>query len=144
MNEFDQFVKHELRAKHYARYTDDFVIVSENKTYLEGLLPKIQSFLEMRLRLSLHPDKVHIRTYRQGIDFLGYVCLPGYIIVRTKTRRRIFKKLRKRIKKFKTGLVSEETVRASLTSYLGVLSHAAAHEHAENLKNHFWYGMSEN
>src|SRR3989338_9127200 len=31
MNEFDQFVKHRLQVKNYARYTDDFVIVSDKK-----------------------------------------------------------------------------------------------------------------
>ena len=31
MNEFDQFVKHELRAEYYIRYADDFVIFSPNR-----------------------------------------------------------------------------------------------------------------
>ena len=36
MNEFDQFVKHELRVKYYVRYTDDFAIVSDNQYTLRG------------------------------------------------------------------------------------------------------------
>jgi len=36
MNEFDQFVKHELRVKYYVRYTDDFVIASDNEYTLRG------------------------------------------------------------------------------------------------------------
>ena len=31
MNEFDQFVKRELKVKYYIRYADDFVILSEEK-----------------------------------------------------------------------------------------------------------------
>lgn len=141
MNEFDQFVKHELRVKYYARYTDDFVIVADNRAVLEQLLPRIAEFLDTQLALTLHPNKIHIRTYRQGIDFLGYVCLPHRTIVRAKTRRRIFKKMRKRVEKFKTGATSEDTVRASFTSYLGVLSHADAHEYEENFKNDFYFRM---
>ncbi len=73
MNELDQFVKHVLQVKNYARYTDDFVILANNREYLETLIPKIENFLKTRLALSLHPNKVSIRSYRQGVDFLGYV-----------------------------------------------------------------------
>ncbi len=31
MNEFDQFVKHKLKIKHYTRYVDDFVFFSQNR-----------------------------------------------------------------------------------------------------------------
>ncbi len=46
MNEFDQFVKHKLKAKYYIRYADDFVIFSENKDYLQELISKLADFLE--------------------------------------------------------------------------------------------------
>lgn len=143
MNEFDQFVKHGLRVKHYMRYTDDFVIVSEDKDYLQGLIPKISKFLETQLELSLHPNKVFIRKYRQGIDFLGYISLPDHIATRTKTRQRIDRKLHDQVKKFKTGTTTEETLFASLNSYLGVFSHADAYEVAEEIKSRFWFWMSE-
>ncbi|MEK7219422.1 MAG: reverse transcriptase/maturase family protein [Patescibacteria group bacterium] len=35
MNEFDQFVKRELKVKYYIRYADDFVILSEEKNILK-------------------------------------------------------------------------------------------------------------
>ncbi len=143
MNELDQFVKHELRMKYYARYTDDFVIVSEDMTYLQNLIPKIAEFLQIRLKLSLHPDKVFIRKYRQGVDFLGYVALPQHIRVRRKIEKRIFRKLRERVKEFKAGAVTKVSLLASLNSYLGVLSHADAHEVAQKLKNNFWFWSRE-
>jgi len=143
MNEFDQFVKHELRVKQYARYTDDFVIVSDNRIYLDGLIPKISNFLHDRLALSLHSDKVFIRKYRQGVDFLGYVSLPRHIAVRKKTVLRIFRKLRERVKDFRAGIITELSLFSSFNSYLGVLSHANAYELAEKLKNQFWFWMSE-
>lgn len=96
MNEFDQFVKHEMKVKNYARYTDDFIVVSADRKYLESLIPPFQKFLEERLRLSLHPKKISIRNAAKGIDFLGYVALPHYKVLRTKTKRRIFRKLRDR------------------------------------------------
>ena len=143
MNKLDQFVKHTLRVKYYARYTDDFVIVSEDRKYLESLIPKISKFLHTQLTLSLHPNKVFIRKYRQGVDFLGYVALPRHIRVRQNTERRIFKKLRERVKGFKTGSVTKISLFSSLKSYLGVLSHADAHEVAQELKNNFWFWLKE-
>jgi len=143
MNELDQFVKHELKVKNYCRYTDDFVIVSDDQQYLENLLPKIESFLANELKLKLHPEKVSIRKYQQGVDFLGYVVLPHHRMVRTKTKNRIFKKLKARVQEFKNGLISEETLFQSLNSYLGVFSHANCHDLEQDLKNKFWYWLSE-
>jgi RNA-directed DNA polymerase len=143
MNELDQFVKHSLKVKNYARYTDDFVILADNRAYLETLIPRIEDFLETNLSLSLHPDKVSIRSYRQGADFLGYVILPGHTEVRSKTRRRIYRKVRDQVRRFKTGSTNEKTLFSSLNSYLGVLSHADAHETSEDLLNQFWFWMIE-
>jgi len=124
LSEFDHFVKHELRVKNYIRYTDDFVIVSRDRGYLEQLLKPVSQFLKEKLKLSLHPHKVSLRKYRQGIDFLGYVVLPSHIVLRTKTKRRIFRKLRKYLADYKENTISEEILRQSMASYFGVLSHA--------------------
>jgi len=57
MNEFDQFVKHKLKAKYYIRYADDFVFLSEDKNRLLNIIPKISLFLGQWLKLELHPQK---------------------------------------------------------------------------------------
>jgi retron-type reverse transcriptase len=143
MNELDQFVKHELKVKYYARYTDDFVIVSSDRAYLAQLIEPINRFLGEHLMLELHPKKVGIRTDRQGIDFLGYVTLPHYVSVRTKTKRRIFRKLKERVSDFRSDIITKETLLGSLRSYLGVFSHADAHETEEELMNRFWFWLTE-
>lgn len=56
MNEFDQFVKHDLKAKYYIRYADDFVLLSESKERLQKRIDPIQQFLKEKLALELHPD----------------------------------------------------------------------------------------
>lgn len=143
MNELDQFVKHELKVKHYARYTDDFVIVSSDREYLSELIEPIQRFLNERLQLALHPKKVSIRPYHQGIDFLGYVVLPYHIVVRTKTRHRVFRKLEERVCQFRGGTIPEWTLLGSFRSYRGVFSHADAHKVTETLTNRFWFWLTE-
>jgi hypothetical protein len=139
MNEFDQFVKHSLHVKHYARYTDDFLIISHNRNYLQELLPHIEHFLRLRLNLNLHPQKVSIQPYHRGVDFLGYVVFPHHILVRAKTVRRIFRRLRERVRAHQSGLISQEQLDASVHSYLGVLSHADAFALSQDLLNTLWF-----
>ncbi|MDE2019870.1 MAG: RNA-directed DNA polymerase [Patescibacteria group bacterium] len=139
MNEFDQFVKHVLKVKHYARYTDDFVVVADDPVCLEDLLPRIRQFLKERLMLDLHPKKVAILKFHRGVDFLGYVALPHHRTVRTKTQKRIFKNLERLVARYRTGAISKERLEASLRSYLGVFSHADAKRLEEKLKNLVWF-----
>jgi retron-type reverse transcriptase len=143
MNGLDQFMRHDLKVKYYARYTDDFVIVSDDENYLKKLLPPIQLFLKEKLKLGLHPSKVSIRKYRQGIDFLGYVALPHHVALRTKTKKRMMWKLRNKMAEYKNNTISKSTLLASFQSYLGVLSHADSHKLTEGLQNKFWFWLGE-
>lgn len=138
MGEFDHFVKHSLRVKRYARYTDDFVAMSTDKKYLENLLPPMRDFLKERLKLELHPQKVTIRKYRQGADFLGYVVLPHNIAIRTRTKKRMFRKMAERVAAYQSGTINKAAMDGALSSYLGVMSHADAHELTERFRNQFW------
>lgn len=135
MNEFDQFVKHWLKVKNYVRYTDDFIVVSDSSDYLMHLLPQIEQFLERELSLKLHPNKISIRKYGSGVDFLGYVILPHHIRLRTKTKRRIERKLSFRTKQFASGTIKAENLNQSWQSYLSVLSHANSHKLTNQLVN---------
>ncbi len=115
MNEFDQFVKHKLKAKYYIRYADDFVVLSDDRAYLDTVLPAMQEFLQTGLRLSMHPNKISISTIASGVDFLGWVHFPDHRVLRTTTKKRMFKGI-----KLKEG--KEETVQ----SYIGLLGHGNA------------------
>jgi retron-type reverse transcriptase len=143
LNEFDQFLKHKLKIKHYLRYTDDFIIVAGDKLYLENIIIPIRSFLAKELALELHPKKITIRKFRQGVDFLGYILLPHHRLLRTKTKQRIFKKLKKRIRKYKGGVITKQTLEQSLQSYLGVLSHCNSYKLQDDLKNQVYFWLTE-
>ncbi len=97
MNESDQFLKHRLKAKYYIRYADDFIILVGDNESLQRLLVPISEFLNEKLKLELHPQKIIIRKLEWGIDFLGYIVLPHYRLPRTKTKRRICQKLKLKI-----------------------------------------------
>ena len=143
LNELDQYIKNKLKVKYYARYTDDFVIVSKNKKYLRGLLDPLKEMLFEKLKLELHPQKVSIENINSGIDFLGYVIFPHHTLIRQKTKRRMFKKLKRAVKQYKQKEISQETLEQSLQSYLGVLSHANAYKLSQDLKNMYWFWLNE-
>lgn len=144
LGEFDHFVKHILNVRYYVRYTDDFVIVSENRAYLEQLIISVAEFLRERLALELHPSKVEIRKYRRGIDFLGYVLRPHHRAVRTKTLHRMFRRLQEYSKTYSAGQIERKKFRGAVISYLGVLFHANTYRLSEDLKNRYWFLLREN
>lgn len=111
MNEFDQYMKRTLKTKYYIRYADDFVIMSRDRKYLENVLVEIEKFLGQKLKLQLHPDKVFIKTLYSGVDFLGWVHFQKHRVLRTVTKKRMFKKLK------------DESKEEVIQSYLGLLSH---------------------
>ncbi|MEK6869627.1 MAG: RNA-directed DNA polymerase, partial [Nanoarchaeota archaeon] len=114
MNEFDTFAKHTLKLKYYVRYADDFLALHHNRKYLIELIPRIQDFLEKELKLHLHPQKIFIKTFASGVDFLGWVHFPHHRVLRTATKRRMLKK----IKDYPTDEI--------IASYEGLLRHGNA------------------
>jgi retron-type reverse transcriptase len=111
LNELDQFAKHKLKIKYYIRYADDFVVFSQDKEYFENLIPIISEFLKSELKLTLHPNKVFIKTLSSGVDFLGWVNFYNHRILRKTTKRRMLKRIE--------GSPKPKT----LNSYLGLLKH---------------------
>ncbi len=124
MNEFDQFVKHKIKAKYYIRYADDFVILSHNKNWLESILLQIKIFLYDKLKIKLHSKKVSIQTIASGIDYLGWVNFFDHRVLRTTTKKRIFRNIQEKQLKIET-----------IQSYLGLMSHGNTKKLRENINN---------
>jgi len=117
MNKFDQYIKHILKVTYYIRYADDFVFFSEDKNYLVSILSKMQEFLRQNLKLEMHPNKVFIKTLSNGVDFLGWVHFSHHRVLRTASKKRMFRNLEG------SGYKEE-----SIQSYLGMLSHGNGYE----------------
>lgn len=128
LNELDQYMKHQLRVKYYLRYCDDFIILGHEPQYLLEITHKMSEFLEKRLILNLHPNKVILRKYKQGIDFLGYVVLPYHRVLRIKTKKRAIKKIIEKRDEFDDNIISQESFKHSMDSYLGIFSHCNGYE----------------
>lgn len=126
LNEFDQFMKHNIKARFYIRYADDFVILSHNKEYLKYVLPCIEEFLIHNLQLALHPDKVSITAVASGVDFLGWVHFPDHRVVRMATKRRMLK-----------NITLNEGKEEKVQSYMGLLSHGNSWKLRHKIETYF-------
>lgn len=90
LNILDQYVKKELKCRFYVRYNDDFVIISDSEVELKEIRDKITIFMKERLLLEIPREKTSIRKAEWGIDFLGFTILPKAILLRNKTKSKIY------------------------------------------------------
>lgn len=127
-------MKHELKIKYCLRYTDDFIIVHHDKNYLKNLIPKIENFLQARLKLCLHPDKIVLGKLSYGFDFLGYIILPHHKLLRTKTKNRMLKKVKIATLNYQLGEISKKSLEQTVQSYLGLLKHCNSRDVKEELR----------
>jgi hypothetical protein len=88
----DQFIKRRMGVRYYVRYCDDFILLSDSPEQLKRQEAEIETFLRTQLRLELNPKR-KLRRISDGIDFLGYIVRPDYLLV----RRRAVNGLRERL-----------------------------------------------
>ena len=118
LDALDQFAKHQLRAKHYVRYVDDFVLLHESPQQLNAWLAQIEVFLST-LGARLNPTKTILQPVDRGVDFVGHVIKPW----RRTTRKRSVAQALKR-----TAAAPAEDLRETANSYFGLLGQASHSE----------------
>ncbi len=108
---FDHWIKEQLHVKHYFRYADDIVILSDNKPHLHQLLSQIRQYVNDHLKLHVKNNYQVFPVASRGIDFLGYRFYHTHVL------------LRKRIKKNFARMIRYRKRKASIASYLGWAKH---------------------
>jgi RNA-directed DNA polymerase len=122
LNEFDRFVKENLKIKKYLRYVDDFALFADDKTSLEIAHQEIQNYL-VNLRLLLHPKKTQIFETKHGVNFVGFRILPKRIRVLSKNIRHGRKRIKCICKDVKAGKDKISNLYNSLQAWKGHLQH---------------------
>ena len=117
LNVLDQFMKRELKCRHYGRYVDDFYVVSADKKWLHSIVPKVNALLSERLRLAFHDGKLKLTSIWHGVEFLGAWLKPHRVYVSRNCVGRMGRKLDV------LALENPEKWYAALNSYCGLLSH---------------------
>lgn len=123
LNELDQFVKHQIGAKHYTRYVDDFVLLHESAQWLNAAKTKIEWFLAERLQARLNPSKTILQPIERGIDFVGQVIRPWHRTTRKRTVNVAFDRVQR---------VAPEDRRATVNSYFGLMRQASKSHHVRS------------
>lgn len=121
LDALDQFAKHQLKARHYVRYVDDFVLLHESPQVLHQALQRIDAWLPERLGARLNPKKTILQPIDRGIDFVGHVIKPWRRTTRPRTLSTAARRLRE---------MDASEVFAAGNSYLGLLRQAS-HHHAD-------------
>ncbi|WGG48958.1 RNA-directed DNA polymerase [Rugamonas sp. DEMB1] len=121
LDALDQHVKHKLRARHYIRYVDDFILLHESPQWLNAALADINDFLPGQLHANLNPTKTILQPLARGVDFVGHVVKPW----NTRTRRRTVRQAVNRVARIDT-----DEVFASANSYFGLLGQSKS-SHAD-------------
>ena len=93
LNELDQYCKRELQIRHYIRYMDDIVILSDSKELLHQYKDIITVYLDEKLRLLLN-NKTCIRPTTLGIDFLGYKVWSTHVKLRKSSARKMKRRMK--------------------------------------------------
>lgn len=93
LDRLDQFVKHELKCRHYVRYCDDFVLLGETREQLVQWRDRIRCMLRDRLQLELNDRRERLRPLGDGVNFLGYIVRGDYLLVRRRVVGNLFERL---------------------------------------------------
>lgn len=140
LNDFDYWVKRELRIKYYGRYVDDFVLIHPDKYYLISCISLIERYLSERLYLILHPDKIYFQQYSKGLKYLGTVIKPHRIYIANQTKGNYFEAILQQNKIARVHKPTHEEKAAflcTMNSYLGVLKHYKTYKHRKStILNH--------
>ena len=83
-------------------------------------------FLKETLKLILHPNKIFLKTFPSGIDFLGWVNFSSHRVLRKSTEKRATLRAR------------ENSTPGTLQSYLALLKHCNTHKIQERLRMEYW------
>ena len=123
LDELDQHVKHRLRAPHYVRYVDDFVLLHESAQWLNAALAGIEQRLAS-LRLRINPAKTILQPVDRGVDLVGHVVKPWHRTTRRGTVARAVARVAE---------LPPENLHQIANSYFGLLRQAT-HSHADRAR----------
>ncbi|MES2909849.1 MAG: RNA-directed DNA polymerase [Pseudomonadota bacterium] len=124
LNGLDQFCKHQLKAHHYVRYVDDFILLHESTAWLSAARQRIEAWLPEHIGARLNPAKTILQPIDRGIDFVGHIVKPWRRTTRPRSLATAIKRLQ---------AMPASDVFSAGNSYLG-LARQASHSHHDQAK----------
>ncbi|PXX49410.1 RNA-directed DNA polymerase [Aquitalea magnusonii] len=124
LNALDQFAKHQIKARYYVRYVDDFILLHESPQWLNGAKGRIEEFLQQRLHVQINPKKTILQPVDRGVDFVGQVIKPWSRTTRRRSQRQAIERC---------AHMDRSSLFEAANSYFGLLGQAQ-HSHGDRAK----------
>jgi RNA-directed DNA polymerase len=87
----DKYIKYQLEFKYYGRYVDDFFLIDGDKPKLKNVVKTVRKFLIKNLNLILHPNKIYLQHFKNGVAFLGAFIKPYRICPNKRIKGNFYK-----------------------------------------------------
>ena len=124
LDALDQHAKHVLRAPHYVRYVDDFVLIHESPQWLNAARERIEAWLPEHLGARVNPRKTILQPVERGVDMVGQVIRPWRRVTRRRTVHQALQRL---------SATPAELLLEAGNSYLGLVRQATHSHHDQAL-----------
>jgi retron-type reverse transcriptase len=128
LNELDQYAKHTLKLKYYARYVDDIVAIGNDGGELNRKYDLMAQFVKEKLGVKFHPNKKEINTVDHGVNFVGFIIRPFCKYIRRSTVNNAYGKISK--------IRKQADLRATVNSYFGMFRSANAYRERIRMAKH--------
>lgn len=147
LDDLDHFIKEQLRVRFYARYMDDFIIITDGKEHAVEYRRAIEQELN-KIHLQLHPRKCRVVPVSRGFKWLGFrirVKQSGKILV-TLSKDKIYherRKLKKMVKLIKAGKLPRDTAEVSLRCWAAHAAHGNNYRVIQKMHHYYqslWRG----
>lgn len=127
LTKLDHFIKENLKAKYYARYMDDIVILGANKKKLHKMHKEIEKYIKDEFHLRVkenwqvyrfeYESRKDGRIHGRDLDFMGFRFKRNRTILRRSLHYRITRKARR--------IAKRTTIKGAcgMVSYMGYIKH---------------------
>ena len=121
LDDLDHFIKEKLHIKHYMRYNDDFILIHQDKEYLQYCKIQIEKELN-KIGLTLKKNKTKIVPLSKGFKILHwrFILKENGKVLRYMEKKKITKykhKVSKLIQKEKDGLIDKAKIDESIRNF---------------------------
>lgn len=140
LNDFDHFIKKELKIEHYGRYVDDFYLFHQDKNKLLEQIESIKKRLLFTEKVHLHPKKIYLQEINKGFSFLGVYLLPYRRYIGKRIKAGLYKTLNTIINNYDASI---ETELEKLQSYKSMLMHHSCKKLTKQINLLTTYALSK-
>lgn len=123
LDDFDHWIKQDLRIRAYLRYVDDLILLGDSSGELLTWRGLIEERLRVREGLVIHQRKGGISRTGDGVDVLGYRIWPDRRQLRNDNGRRFQRRYHHMAEAYRRGELELDQVGQRLAAWIGHARH---------------------